>query len=216
MNTKFILKQLFFIFIALSTFIGLTAFTLFPFIQNYFQSERSLFIEPIGYGWNDYLGFVFPWMNRIFSKGMYDFFYPEIWPFLTNNLKFYSGILAIFFIIRAIKGKFLNDTGRFFVFVPLFWLLFWNKTFLKIIPIMTLFEKLSKWGSSQYHSHIIIIFCFAVVSSLVFDNLSKQSMIKKSLPEKIIEIGIILIYGGAVSIFIGATIVINSSLRNTF
>lgn len=207
--------------LSLAIFILLVAYILLPFLNNYFSSQRSLYGFTFGFSWKNYLGMLFPWVNRIFANNIYDL--PYLQDSLVTNLDFYFGILSVPVFLYAFIYKKWNKFVSFFLFVPVLCLILWNSAVIKFFPILPWLEALSKGESSQYRIHVVIIFCVSVVFAYIFDEIEKNTKSSKEKSNdsrrKILRrfnIFLISVYVVALVIFLIGAIICNSTLRKFF
>lgn len=150
---------------ALVLFVGLSAYILLPFVQNYGFAERSLYSEQPGWSLPEYLGFVFPWINRIYGHGVYDLPYPTLIPIFFPNIYFYVGILAIPMLAIGFARRLWSPISLFFAVAFLVWLAVWDQYLKAVFPVIQWFERLTHGSGSQYQGHIILIASMSVVIS---------------------------------------------------
>ncbi|MEW6530027.1 MAG: YfhO family protein [Thermodesulfobacteriota bacterium] len=209
--------------LCLAIFAALIAYIFLPFLTNYFSSQRSLYAEPIGFVGQQYLGFIFPWIDRIFVNGLYDLPYPSPLPFLYPNLYFYVGILAVPVVLYALAHRAWNWITAFFLFFALAWLILWNSLVIKIFPLFPWIEKLTQGTTSLTHGHINFIFCFAVIVSFVLSRIaaSRQDEPSSSATRADrclgwLNLSLIALYMLAVIVMVSGILIYNTGLKSLF
>lgn len=202
-------------------FLGLSAYLWLPFLQAFSYSARSFYGEPTGFLSEQYLGIVFPWINRIFSRDVYDLPYLPVLAFLYPNIYFYFGILVVPVMTYGILNKIwrLKAGIVFFFFYPLAWLVLWNSWVIKVFPILPSLERLTSGTSSETHGHVTMIFSFAMGVSFTLNAIAKEANVSKiSNPIKthvLNSINIVLgvLYVLATIAFGVGAVIINTLLR---
>ncbi len=149
--------------VAATLCLGFSAYLLLPFVHNYLFAYRSAYGDSPGFSTAEYLGLIFPWLNRMYGRGVYDLPYPAVLPILAPNLHFYMGILAIPVLTMGFARRLWTPLTGFFAVTFVAWLALWNGYLTAAIPILQWIERLTHGEASQYHGHIILIFSISVV-----------------------------------------------------
>ena len=158
--------------ISIATFLALTAYILGPFIHTYFNAQRSLYGEGMGFLPSHYLGMIFPWINRIYSAHLYDFVYPPLPPVLYPNMCFYFGILALPLWAWSLWNIAWTKTTKFFFFYPAAVMVFWSSWAWTHLPMIPWLERLTGGQASDTYIHVTMIFCFAIIISSTLQRLA--------------------------------------------
>ena len=159
--------------IALLLIVALSAYILFPFTRNYLFAERSLYSESLGWSGPEYLGLIFPWINRIYARGVYDFPYPVYSAILFPNLYFYVGILAVPAVAIGFARRLWTPVTAYFAVAFVAWLAVWNRYVSAVVPLRW-FERLTNGSGSQNQGHIILILSMSVVLSSVLQQMEDR------------------------------------------
>jgi hypothetical protein len=159
--------------IALVLIVALSAYILFPFTRSYLFAERSLYSDTPGFSWPEYLGLIFPWINRIYGNGVYDLPYSAIPPVFFPNLYFYVGILAVPVLAIGFARRLSTPITLYFAVAFVVWLAMWNRYASAVLPLRW-FERLTHGSGSQYQGHIILILSMSVVLSSVLQQMQDR------------------------------------------
>lgn len=170
-DTRLLLRTAGWLTIALVLIAALSAYVMLPFLRNYSLSERSAYGEGPGWGGPEYLGLVFPWINRIYSRAIYDLPYPAVLPILYPNLYFYVGVLAVPLLAMGFARRLWTPVTRFFAFAFLAWLALWNRHVIAVFPLVPWLDRLTQGNPSQYQGHIILIVSMSVVAGFVLQEM---------------------------------------------
>jgi hypothetical protein len=144
--------------------LGLSSYLLLPLWDNIHLSARSLYAPPTGYGLIDALGTFFPWQNRLYTLGYYDF--PLYLPFgvgMISNFRSYFGILFLPLLAYVLGTQDLRKKYVFFWVWPLVMALLFSKLGNQFFPLARLLEERLGAQSSENFLFFGFIFCFNIL-----------------------------------------------------
>jgi len=215
-------RTTFYSLLSLGLFLLLSAYILFPFTESYLLSQRSLAGVSPGFSWSYYLGLIFPWINRIYADGLYDYVYYSNFPLWNSNL-IYFGILTVPVVAYGSVHRVWNKITVFFLVLPVLWLILWNCWAVKIIPLMHFLERLTSGAASQYHGHVVMILSFAVTVGFILDRVTKNSLrteetVATSGDRYLGWLGrlLIFVYLAVAIVFVCGVVVYNTGLKDYF
>jgi len=206
-------KLFFYLMIVMVIFFLLIAYIFLPFLQNYFYAQRSFYGEPTGWSLSYYFGLIFPWVSRFYTHGIYDLEYENKF---ATNMYLYFGILAVPIFINVFSNRIWNKITVFFTILPIVFLVGWSSFFVKYLPLLPTFERMTKGESSEARVHTLMIFSLAVVTSFVFQQITENKIKPPQKYLKYLNLTLIGIYAAALLVFLAGTIITNSSLKNIF
>lgn len=154
--------------------LGLSAYLLFPLLDNIRLSARSLYSSPAGYGLIDIVGLFFPWVTQLYTPGIYDFpvYLPKIG--VISNMRSYFGILFLPLLVYVLMNREARKKFAFFWVWPGVVFLLFSQLGNAFFPIARLFEKALNAQSSEGFLFFEFIFCANLIIVAGLDALYKS------------------------------------------
>lgn len=159
--------------VSLAAFAALSAYLLFPLIDELLHVERSLFSTFSGYTWLDLLGAVFPWQTGFSIDGILNYTYNIPFLGMFNNYGFYFGLITILAVVFVLLNRVKLGKYSFFAIYPILLFLGYSRMLNSIVPLMKGVDKFIGASSAESFMAFNMFFCLAICLGVMVDSLMK-------------------------------------------